>query len=277
MGMKIGTLLLLFTGLLISSCMNDPEFSNQPRIELIDVQFKEVGTISNADSLIIVLHFEDGDGNLGLDNSDEFSSGAYRRGDFFGDSNGNIVTIDHQEDLNLPPFELPYSCTNWLYRLEIQNFCSLAGIPEGDCEQVVINAGLEISDNQNSQLILDTLYFEPNPNHENMELTFFYQVGDNDPDFDLEDGDGRFKEFNWVTDIPEPCGFIPPLRFPILSDVNDNSPVEGTLKYGFLSTGLLPLFENETLKLRTSIKDRAFNESNTIVTDAFKLRDIQIN
>lgn len=244
---KLHYLYLAITGA-VFSCQNSPDFPDTPRIDFVDVQFREVGDALTSDSLIVIVSFEDGDGDLGLDS--RFSEPPFHEGDFFIDTRfGNLITIKYLDSagFDLPPYTLPFRCINWLER--------------------------EISEG-----VFDTLYFEPNPNHDNMELTFLIFKDLNDPDNtgDMNDK-ANYDEFDWVTDIPQPCGFPLELRFPVLQDPGLRAPLEGTIRYGFVSTGLLPLFENSTMWLEIRIRDRNLNVSNTVDSGPFELRDIQIN
>ena len=226
---------------MVVSCQTTVDFPNSPQIEFQDVLFKEIGDALTPDSLIFIITFEDGDGDLGLD--DRFTAPPFHSGEFVPDKNGNPVTIkyldsaEYVEQYQLQPHVLPYRCTNWI---EFPNI--------------------------NGTIIEDTLWFVPNPNRNNMDLEFF--VKDNPGD--------EFEPFDWVTDIPQPCGFPLNLRFPVLQDSGDNTPLEGTIRYGFINLGLLPLFENKIMRVDIRIRDRSLNVSNTVTTGEFNLRDIQV-
>lgn len=268
--MKITTLLFFCIALIsLPGCINDPEFSDTPKIEFNNIYFRQ-GSSSVRDSLVIQIHFEDGDGNLGLD--DRFNNEErFRQGSYFTDSDGNLVTIKHQEELNLPPFEFPFICENYRLTPRTVDFCSEAGIDPSQCDQIVNSLGIEILETGNDKIIQDTLYFEPNPNFYNYFLTFLIQVN------------GEFVEFDWYnSDLAQDisiCGITTALnlRFPVLSDTGDNSPVEGDLTYAFTSRRLAQVFGSNRLKLRIQIQDRALNESNPVETIDFTLQEIQIN
>lgn len=65
---KIG-FLLLATMLCIGSCSEDPNFPREPKIRVKSLVFVG-GNDSLSGKLLLTLYFEDGDGDLGLDNSD---------------------------------------------------------------------------------------------------------------------------------------------------------------------------------------------------------------
>ena len=100
------------------------------------------------------------------------------------------------------------------------------------------------------------MYFTPNQDHYNIEVDFLVK----DPS--APDG---FREFDWREEF---CTTLDG-RFPVFSD--NNSSIDGTLKYSMTSLGFRALFSIKTLKLRVSIKDRARNRSNVITTPEFTL------
>jgi hypothetical protein len=110
--------------------------------------------------------------------------------------------------------------------------------------------------------VKDTIYFEKNPNHNNIKVEFFVQEN------------GVFEPFDWVTAFPPDCGETFDGRFPRLSD--ESKPLEGTIRYSMESAGFLSLFSIKKIRLRISIKDRALNTSNVIETE-FTLNQIRKN
>lgn len=101
--------------------------------------------------------------------------------------------------------------------------------------------------------IRDTLYFTPNPYHNNIEVDFLVKEG------------GEYHEYDWS----QLCGPTYDQRFPVLSDPGNS--VEGTLRYAITSFGLRATFSIKPLKLRIKIRDRALNESNVVETHEFTL------
>ena len=93
--------LFLFTlvGLLFTSCYDDPDFSNIPRLTDIDVYTKTISAIR--DSLVVRVGFEDGDGDLGITGNENE--------EFFLVSNprtGEPFWIYDKND----PDQIPYNC-----------------------------------------------------------------------------------------------------------------------------------------------------------------------
>ena len=110
--MKISKVLLLLfiisTGVL-SGCYNPPEFPIEPTIKFSDIIFKQVE--NRPDSLILVIEFQDGDGDLGL-RADE-NDIPYNDVWFFDKGNG--IPLAYADRFTppwdtLPPYEFPYTC-----------------------------------------------------------------------------------------------------------------------------------------------------------------------
>lgn len=117
----------------------------------------------------------------------------------------------------------------------------------------------------------DTIYVQQNINHYNIFVDFYVRKN------------GQYAFYDWLTAFPPECGESYYGRFPILNrDDNNNTslmerPLEGTLTYRMVGARILSIFKNDTLKLEVKIKDRALNESNTVETFEFVLKDITIN
>lgn len=238
MSVKRGLWLFLIA-LGVSSCFDPPEYAFQPQIEFESIEFKEYGSgfDSEPDSLILKISFQDGDGDLGLDPSElgcVSDNICFNNKFYFIKQDGTPVTYrDKRTNPNfssLPDFVKPYNCINW----EVRTLSS--GGP------------------------VDTLYFEINPDHYNIEVDFLVKNPTN----------GTFEEFDWTKEFNYPnCGISFDGRFPILFKDRPGSPLEGTIKYGMGSLGFKALFSIKTLKLRVLIKDRALNQSNVIETPEF--------
>lgn len=243
------------------SCYDVPHFPDTPSISFNNVEFHDV--TAGGDSLLITINFTDGDGDLGL-GDEHIDDVKYRDVDYFFDSEDNELTAnevvtprDEGKDISefigypsseniasldftkIPPYEYPYSCTYWQIGPAIE--------------------GEEIG---------DTVFVIPNENQFNIFVDFLYK-GPNESDF---------VEFDWIgSELFTACGFTIDGRFPVLKDDNDGAAIEGTLRYAFISAGLLPLFGDKILKLKIQIQDRALNKSEIIETEEFTLRGIQKN
>lgn len=234
------------------SCFDPPEYSNIPKIEFEKVTFIDQSDNTLPDSLIVIIRFMDGDGDLGLDaNNPSDTLFPYQTRTFFdtipnspvgyyfpqGPDNFYITYKTKRTNPNydtLPPFSKPYNCVNW----EVLTF--------------------------NNQV--DTFYFQNNPYHHNIRV-----------DYLVKNNDGTFTEFDWTTEFSYPlCGITFDGRFPVLSrDLSRAAALDGKIRYGMTSTGFNVLFNIKTLKLRITIIDRALNVSNTVETPEFTLQQIR--
>lgn len=111
---------------------------------------------------------------------------------------------------------------------------------------------------------IDTLYVQRNKYHHNYFVKYFVKKN------------GIYEEFNWVTAFDPLCGITFNGRYPLLSDPNRDKPLEGKLKYKMSSAGFELLFRQDTLMLEIYILDRALNQSNTIQTPDFVLKNITL-
>lgn len=240
MKFTLGLSLAIVLGLGLSSCFDPPEYSNIPEIEFENLVFKETPDLSDADSLILFIKFRDGDGDLGLHPNEvgcnQDQTICYNEKFYFtlvhGGAPVNYAVKRTNPDFNLPDYVPPFDCTNW----EL------------------------VFDNSSTPKVIDTVYFELNPDHYNIFV-----------DFLVKQNDGSFQEFDWRTEF---CTTYDG-RFPILaknSDLSLKNPVEGTLRYAMLSTGFKLQFSIKTLKLRILIQDRKLNKSNIIETPEFQFK-----
>lgn len=233
-------------GLGLYSCFDPPEYSNTPEIEFENLTFRETPDLSDADSLILYIKFRDGDGDLGLDPEKDNGCVLVGSDTICYNERFYYTIVATGEQLNykakrtmpefadLPDFVTPYNCINW---------------------EVV----------KENEIAKDTVYFELNENHYNIFI-----------DFLVKQNDGSFKEFDFSTEFEYPgCATSYDGRFPILaknSDLSLNNPIEGTLRYGMVSSAFKLQFSIKTLKLRIQIQDRLLNKSNIIETPEFQFK-----
>ncbi len=212
------SVLFLTGSIFFLACTRPPDLPLIPSIEFEKVQYVET---SGSDSLIVYIHFKDGDGDLGL-NSDE-NSYPYEPYDVVLNNNGDTVM-----------------------------FGSQAGLPAYNPIDYIINR-------DNSGNPIDTFFVKVNPNHYNYFVHFFKKYK------------GEYTEFKW-TDPPYYQTFDG--RFPILNTSENARPLEGTLRYGMVSTGWSYIFR-DTMKISVQIQDRALNKSNIVETPDFTLAGIK--
>ncbi|MBL6448311.1 hypothetical protein JMN32_18500 [Fulvivirga sp. 29W222] len=265
--MKINTLLLFTAGLLLTSCFKDPNFPDNPVLKSMNLSYKEIGGLQEDDSLIISLDFQDGDGDLGFDASDEshisspfnefaffsYNTNTQRKTVFALDtltsaSDSDLALVENMITVSdraipeldtLPPYDFPYTCNNW--------------------QEVNITAG-------NTVLKEDTVYYQKNPRYNNIYVNFF-----------LENSGGEFEEFFWEYLQKPQCNIAYHGRFPIINEVGRETASEGIITYRIPNKGWESTFGNKRFKVRVTILDRAGNYSNAITSEPVTLDDIKIN
>jgi len=262
--MKFILNILILLGLMaVASCFQPPEFSNTPTIEVTNVRGKEVPGANTYDSLIVTINFSDGDGDIGLDGSE--NSPPFNQYWFFlksprtgsecepgVQSPCSIVSYIQESKLadyvtyklrrttpgydTLPPFSAPYNCTNYFVLYNTSG-------------QTVVT--------------VDTLYSQINPRRYN----FFMDV--------LVKNGSDFNKYDFS--FPYPLCVVDGFngRLPILAKDGDFSvklPLEGTITRTVASPSFYSTLRNKTLKVRVKIMDRSGNYSNEDSSDEFTLK-----
>jgi hypothetical protein len=232
---------------MFSGCIPTQEYPITPKIEFSNVYFVD----SNTDSLVVTLQFQDGDGDLGLSNNQ--NSYPFHQYNFYHAETGeelNAMAARTQRNIDvsqaihyshkrtgaidtLPPFSAPGTCPSYQYPKEKN--------------PLIIN-GVEHN---------DTIYFQRNPNHYNIFVTFL-----------LRNPNGQFTEYNWG------CGENYHGRFPVMVDDDKEKAIEGTLTYKIQGAVLGDILERKIIKLRIYIQDRALHKSNVVETQEFILSEI---
>lgn len=274
--------IFIFFAILVSSCFSPPEFSIIPEISYNDIIFKK-STTGGADSLIVYIDFKDGDGDLGL--SATQIDAPYHPINFYLENNGDtiplttsakyadlpafidvpagavgkLVTVRTREDFPdlLPPYVCPYSATAYLRDsvfISEENKDIFDESTHHLFKTYKSNVG-----NPDVYVLLDTFYYRPNKNHDNIDIEFY-----------IRNNDDSYTLFDWKTEYCGAQDFSQ--RFPILTDTDN--PLAGTLKYAMTSLGFEPTFAGRKFKLKVRIRDRALHESNTIETPSRSLDEI---
>ncbi|MEM7108664.1 MAG: hypothetical protein AAF519_10600 [Bacteroidota bacterium] len=249
--------------LTVNSCVDDPEFADMPRIEFESITYVEQRNFDEADSLIITINFEDGDGDLGLE-PDE-NTPPFNERNYFSNKTGNEFNfgVETLEDLLVisdtatidslrPLANSQFACLFWDEDPEI-----FVQDPDG-----------------NSVQLDTTVYYRLNERHNNIFIRFYNDIN-NDGMIDEETEELDFRTIN-----PSGCSANYDARFPVLDDLDGSSALEGSISQALVQ--LISFRETAFLgdrlsKLKVYILDRAGNRSNTIVTPEFFLRDIQTN
>jgi hypothetical protein len=208
---------VVFIALQLVSCHKPPELPIIPAIEFESVEFVKS---DGPDSLIVSIHFTDGDGDLGLTSDDIYP--PYEAYDVVLDENNDTIRYGSKPEL-----------------------------PEYNPIDYVI-----LRDEKGAPT--DTILVKINENHYNFFVRFFPKK------------DGTYTEFDW-RDKPYYQTFDG--RFPLLNNSDKSRPLEGSLRYGMVSSGWLFLFR-DTLKIEIQIQDRALNKSNIAASKDFTLEGV---
>lgn len=290
--MKIikGLLVLCFFSALLGSCFDPPEFPVTPKIEFEKIEFYD--NPSGADSLVLYIEFQDGDGDLGLPAGQlEYISDPYHNINYYQTNNGELVEVKTLAGVigrdTLQLLDIPNPAQGKLVFPRTRKQAQYSGLPAYNCSdyEFAREANLIIREEDINALddftnitdtinisgfrfyqIEDTLYYRVNPNHYNIEVDFFIA----DPNANNPEEPG-FREFDWRKEF---CTQSFDGRFPVLSD--QPTALEGTLRYRMISLGFVNIFSINTMKLKVRIRDRSLNVSNTVSTGEFTLDKIKV-
>ncbi|MEM9859546.1 MAG: hypothetical protein AAF843_19490 [Bacteroidota bacterium] len=263
---------------LLSSCFDDPEFADTPRIEFESIAFVKSRSVDESDSLIIAINFEDGDGNLGLNSQGDLEP-PFNQRNFFNNKNGQVfdtsrdrygdlLTLSDRNEIDTLPIydEFDFPCLIW--EVQPSFFYDTTAILE---ENTVLS---EIELNGNFERIPDTVYFKTNERHNNIIVRIFRDENNNG----IIEEESEF--FDWRKILSSQCTANLDGRFPSGTDgvLNDGNPKEGTIIYNIVLSAISDILtEDKKLKFRLYIYDRAGNRSNVIDTPEVTLDEITIN
>lgn len=268
----INTLFLFAFLILLAGCFNAPDFNDSPRIEFKDLCFGIAADPQKSDSLVLEIDFEDGDGDLGLNQS--FRNEPYHEYDLFLSDDmsiGPAVRTFYPDDTSPGYLVVPANSTGKLIRAGDP----IVGLPPNTCvnfKTLTVNvraADRHIFDesyeytaipNETSPIyyrVMATFYVEPNEKSRNIFVKFYHKETDSSP---LEEYNG------WCVDFDG--------RFMVLSD--KKSAISGSLKYTMIADDIdwLSTMSTGQWQVRVSVMDRAFHKSNEVSTPLFTLDQI---
>jgi hypothetical protein len=268
----------------VTACFDPPEFPITPEIDFEGIYFREARAVGERDSLVLNISFRDGNGDLGLSSTDidpPFHDLNYYLAteddtlkvekqtvylelpqfvDVPSNAPGKLVTVRTARDpayaaLNIPPYiDDQTSCTYYTYTYVL--------VDEGDKEifdeTYNIDTVLAFPGIDKIYVLLDTFYYKRNPSYANIEVEFWVKEGNS------------YKLFDWEKEF---CTISFNQRFPVLTE--KEGPLEGSLQYAMVTSGMKSIFSIKTLKLRVRIRDRELNESEWIETPEFTLDKIK--
>jgi hypothetical protein len=268
--MKIRLLWVSALMLFMVSCLDTNEFPDTPSISYDDIKYVEVGGFLETDSLILRINFEDGDGDLGLrgDNQEDRRS-PYNDFSLFSYDPDTRRVVEYALDTlsSARPSDIELVANSVVFS-DRRNNPDLDTLPDYTFpEYCKYYRTIEIIDPNTSDILLqDTAYYNSNPRFNNIYVRFFIE---NNP------GSGDFEEFFWEYSTPPDCNINYHGRFPLINEVGRDKASEGVLTYRMTSIGWRNTFQNNRVKLRVFIYDRAGNKSNEIETPPFRLDEIQ--
>ncbi len=263
----------------IGACLKQPELSVIPKISIQSASFVKGSTSTTSDTIIMVLNFADGDGDLGL-NQDEtaiylsstdsidvnstpfyfvYDSTQPTPSTFYVTHNNSLTTADFVKD-QLPGGHYVDFASVRKHKTT-QAFDTLPALA---CKSWEIRQATQVA----PIVSKDTLYIQNNPNGNNIFAAIYYTPNLSQP-FKLFDFNAYFNQ-TFSSDCVENFSNG---RFPVLSsNLGSNSPLQGTLTWKFQSDGLYAIFHGTTIKLTIYITDRALHKSNVVTSN-----DIVIN
>jgi hypothetical protein len=259
-------LITVFCGVGIVSCFDPPVYPVEPEIVFKSLNFVEVPDLNTgevtADSLILVVRFKDGDGNLGL--SPNEIDPPY---------NDRWYYLKANLDKNLNPACDAYKSENKCfyisaYKAEFDKYIDFtdkqSGVPPYDTLKDFVKpyncTRWEIVRDQNDQVI-DQLYFTLNPHYSNIFV-----------EFQTKNSDNTYTAFSWSDFLTYPSCEVQGFngRFPLLFEPgSSDSPLEGEIRYSMPSPFFKIIFGAKTIRLRVYIEDRALNKSNEVFSNDF--------
>ncbi len=245
------------------ACYPPPEFPEEPEISFESLRYVPVEGIDK-DSLVLVLKFQDGNGDVGLDVTESYC--PYHNYNYVVDSSFNLVTISSDSK---PPFYIWNPSTNSQIgpvlqqnscNDEIELFSETDNRPAFDCLFYEIVTQGETS---------DTCYVVRNKYSRNIFVSF--EVKRNGVYIPFEFDESVRQETSGA--ISCTFGSIWDTRFPILDQINfeEEKPLAGSLEYVMTSNGFELNLRNETFRIQAQIVDRSLNESNIVYSPDFTI------
>ncbi|NOS92857.1 MAG: hypothetical protein HOP30_13110 [Cyclobacteriaceae bacterium] len=248
----------------LNACFETPTYPVVPQIEILNDELY-YGKSSTGDSLVVVLKFKDGDGDMGLSDDDQNTFKFGNR--YYYDLGDNDFKLDY-EDVNQA---LTYKIrrTNPTLNINIdplaitENFQPISNydfVTPYNCTRWEVIRG-------SNNIVKDTVFVFYNPNYYNIYIDFY-----------TKNTDGSYTLFDPTIIFKYPNCSIAGYngRFPILSkDLGKKSPLDGKITYALKGGAFEDQFGSKTMQLKITIQDRALNKSNVITTKDFTLASIR--
>lgn len=223
----------------VSACFKAPIFLDTPVIKFKSLRYIDHpdNTAGARDSLILRFDFEDGDGDIGLNDAHTFY--PYHPYDSVVDSRGMIVR--YGDDSVEPPFYLQDPRGNTTFFSDTDN-----RPPFNVCDYTLVdlkNTGKK-----------DTIFKKENKFNRNFYIDFYRKRGGEYSriNFSQVFGDDKCEYLNWNS------------RIPIFSDEQSGSSLSGTINYYLKGLVWEQALSTDTFKVQFYIYDRALNKSNVV-------------
>ncbi len=246
---RIAQISIILSTLVVSGCFDPPEYSEIPHIEFEKLElFEGSDEERTSDSLLLTFSIQDGDGNVGINESESFV--PYHSYNIIVDSNDSLVTYTGDFD---PPF---YS-VNPAGAVEL--FSNEDNRPVYNCTNYLIA--------NTSTDVRDTFYIELNEYHHNLHVDILkkrngeYSLMDYGEAFGSSDC--ALNNFNG--------------RVPVFDEENIGRSLKGSIGYAMLSAGHKIVLSRDTFMVRFYLYDRALNQSNVVETPDFTLSDVFVD
>lgn len=241
-------------------CNRPPDLPDAPVISFNDIAF-EVTTIFigsvpiETTTLKLTFNVADGDGDIGLDGAE--SGKPFDEFEFVRNPDESIVEFGER------PGDPPFTCIDYIIEAPqgVPDDATFDYNEDGDKGDTLL---VDFNENR-FNIFVDFLVKQPDGTFIESDVRAWPPGSDNEQTFcNSETFDGRIP---CLSAEDEPCDFIR----------STDRPIEGTITYDMLSSGFLPVFRAETIKLSFQIQDRALNKSNIVETPEFTLQDIRVD
>ncbi len=278
-------ILLIGFVFVLTSCFNEEEFPDTPRIEFVALEYADSPT---TDSLILTFSFEDGGANIGTLGND--FSPQY---DLFVDSEPKVLTADNLDQAVPPIFLAPIVFDNVVpVRLDGNTITILPDansypafiedeVYTEDVNDITLNCPNVINETLSIFDSLDVAVYElTNPLY---ELITLQSINSEVPALIREDYNnlritferivnGEPQEIDFNAEFPNTSQCVDDFdaRIPLF----DQNGTSGTISYSMISAVLdIPLAINP-FRVRFQVVDRLGNVSNEVVTPTYLLSEI---
>ncbi|SNS80888.1 hypothetical protein SAMN05421640_1321 [Ekhidna lutea] len=246
---------LLYLGLImatLTSCFDKDIFPDTPSIAFEDIKFIDT---QSTDSLKLTFTFEDGNGDVGLDDGPDLLV-PYQIYDLIIDSEDSVITISTDPSRISPP----------LFKAPV-----FIGENNGEVEYIFFPGDKVLFSDEDNRppyscdsyeiIESDTFYIARNEFYYNFHIEFQRKLGEdsyepinfrqifNNPDCSLGNFNGRIPYY-------------------------DPEGKSGTITYSMLSQAFRLAFLDDVIRVKFYIYDRARNKSNEVVSPDFVLADI---